>query len=91
MNVVHLPVPPRPHEAATTTVPYLAVEPSPDAAVQLRLAVDDPVGADPDEQLVFRLTTRQAEDLMHGLAWRLGWRCGRPLGAISTSPPCSDS
>ncbi|MFF2042260.1 hypothetical protein ACFVVX_17680 [Kitasatospora sp. NPDC058170] len=86
-NVIHL-VTVAVH-AGTTTVPYLSVEPSPDSAVQVRLAVDEPVGADPDEQLVFRLTREQGEDLMHGLAWQLGWRCGKPL-FTPPRPPCSD-
>ncbi|MFI9329534.1 hypothetical protein ACIGZJ_18555 [Kitasatospora sp. NPDC052868] len=66
---------------STTTVPYLGVEPSCDLPVQVRLAVDEPVNAEPDGELLFRLTRAQGEELMHGLAWRLGWRCGKPLAS----------
>ncbi|MFI9329899.1 hypothetical protein ACIGZJ_20430 [Kitasatospora sp. NPDC052868] len=57
-----------------TTVAYLTVETVPDAAVQLRLAVDLDVHAGPGEQLALPLTRDQAEELLHSLAAHLGRR-----------------
>ncbi|MFJ2576048.1 hypothetical protein [Kitasatospora aureofaciens] len=56
-----------------TTVHQLAAEPVPDAAVQLRVAVDLDVHAAPGEHLAFPLTRDQAEDLLFSLAARLGF------------------
>ncbi|MBP0452141.1 hypothetical protein J5Y04_21735 [Kitasatospora sp. RG8] len=57
-----------------TTVHYLAVERVPDAALQLRAAVDLDVHAAPGEQLALPLTREQAEELLHTLAAHLGHR-----------------
>ncbi|WP_406202087.1 hypothetical protein OH807_23205 [Kitasatospora sp. NBC_01560] len=57
-----------------TTAHYLAVEHVPDAALQLRVAVDLDVQAGPGEQLAFPLTRDQAHDLLQGLAAHLGHR-----------------
>ncbi|MEU6233260.1 hypothetical protein [Kitasatospora sp. NPDC047058] len=62
-----------PHSERTTAA-YLAVERVPDAAVQLRMAVDLDVHAGPGEQLAFALTRDQAHELLHGLAAHLGHR-----------------
>lgn len=62
-----------PH-AERTTVAYLTVETVPDAAVQLRLAVDLDVHAGPGEQLALPLTRDQAEELLSALAAHLGHR-----------------
>ncbi|MGW4893039.1 hypothetical protein ACWEQL_12370 [Kitasatospora sp. NPDC004240] len=63
--------------AERTTVSYLTVESVPDAAVQLRLAVDLDVHAGPGEQLALPLTRDQAEELLHTLAAHLGHRALR--------------
>ncbi|MGW6916737.1 hypothetical protein ACWGB8_23365 [Kitasatospora sp. NPDC054939] len=60
--------------AERTTVAYLAVETVPDAAVQLRVAVDLAVHAGPGGQLALPLTRDQAEELLHALAAHLGHR-----------------
>ncbi|MFI9332348.1 hypothetical protein ACIGZJ_33060 [Kitasatospora sp. NPDC052868] len=57
-----------------TTVAYLAVETVPDAALQLRLAVDLDIQAGPGEHLALPLTRDQAHDLLHSLAAHLGHR-----------------
>ncbi|MFG3056167.1 hypothetical protein ACGFZP_35155 [Kitasatospora sp. NPDC048239] len=57
-----------------TTVAYLAVEHVPDAALQLRLAVDLDIQAGPGEHLALPLTRDQAHDLLHSLAAHLGHR-----------------
>ncbi|MFJ3787941.1 hypothetical protein [Kitasatospora sp. NPDC090091] len=57
-----------------TTAHYLAVEHVPDAAVELRVAVDLDVHAGPGEHLAFPLTNEQAHDLLHTLAAHLGHR-----------------
>ncbi|MFI6844509.1 hypothetical protein OG535_27610 [Kitasatospora sp. NBC_00085] len=57
-----------------TTAHYLAVEHVPDAALQLRLAVDLDVHAGPGEQLAFPLARDQAHDLLQSLAAHLGHR-----------------
>ncbi|MFD0275750.1 hypothetical protein ACFVHB_17855 [Kitasatospora sp. NPDC127111] len=57
-----------------TTAAYLAVERVPDAALQLRVAVDLDVHAGPGEQLAVPLTRDQAHDLLHALAAHLGHR-----------------
>ncbi|WP_406201071.1 hypothetical protein OH807_20890 [Kitasatospora sp. NBC_01560] len=57
-----------------TTAAYLTVEHVPDAAVQLRLAVDLDIHAGPGEQLALPLTRDQAHELLHGLAAHLGHR-----------------
>ncbi|MFF1794767.1 hypothetical protein ACIF6L_00285 [Kitasatospora sp. NPDC086009] len=57
-----------------TTVAYLAVETVPDAALQLRVAVDLDVNAGPGEHLALPLTRDQADELLHALAARLGRR-----------------
>ncbi|WP_406199283.1 hypothetical protein OH807_16535 [Kitasatospora sp. NBC_01560] len=57
-----------------TTAAYLAVESVPDAALQLRVAVDLDVHAGPGEHLAVPLTRGQAEELLHGLAAHLGRR-----------------
>ncbi|MFG3055591.1 hypothetical protein ACGFZP_32245 [Kitasatospora sp. NPDC048239] len=54
-----------------TTVAYLAVEAVPDAALQLRVAVDLDIHAAPGEHLALPLTRDQAEELLHTLAVRL--------------------
>ncbi|MET9613229.1 hypothetical protein [Kitasatospora indigofera] len=61
-----------------TTVPYLTVEHVPDAAVQLRCAVDLGIALAPGEQLALPLTRDQAEELLHALAAHLGTRVIRP-------------
>lgn len=91
-NVIHLAtVTASPPPVATTTASYLAVEASPEAAVRLRLAVDDPVVAEPGDEVALHLTGTQAEDLMNALAWQLGRRCWKPLPTDPPRPPCSDS
>ncbi|MFG3051059.1 hypothetical protein ACGFZP_08915 [Kitasatospora sp. NPDC048239] len=57
-----------------TTVAYLAVETVPDAALQLRLAVDLDIQAGPGEHLALPLARDQAEELLHTLAAHLGHR-----------------
>ncbi|WP_329488003.1 hypothetical protein OG618_15530 [Kitasatospora sp. NBC_01246] len=57
-----------------TTVAYLAVETVPDAALQLRVAVDLDVNASPGEHLALPLTRDQADELLYALAARLGRR-----------------
>jgi hypothetical protein len=57
-----------------TTVPYLTVERVPDAALQLRCAVDLDISLGPGEQLALPLTRDQAEELLHALAAHLGTR-----------------
>ncbi|MFJ9946268.1 hypothetical protein [Kitasatospora sp. NPDC091207] len=57
-----------------TTVAYLSVEHAPDAAVQLRLAVDLDLHTGPGEQLALPLTRDQAHELLNGLAAHLGHR-----------------
>ncbi|MEU6234584.1 hypothetical protein [Kitasatospora sp. NPDC047058] len=57
-----------------TTAAHLTVEPVPDAALQLRIAVDLDVHAGPGDHLAVPLTRDQAHDLLHGLAARLGHR-----------------
>ncbi|MFF1903816.1 hypothetical protein [Kitasatospora sp. NPDC058218] len=57
-----------------TTVAYLAVEHTPDATVQLRLAVDLDIHTGPGEQLALPLTRDQAHELLHALAAHLGHR-----------------
>ncbi|GGV17673.1 hypothetical protein GCM10010495_35260 [Kitasatospora herbaricolor] len=66
-------VPPSVH-VERTTVPYLTVERVPDAAVQLRCAVDLDIGLAPGEQLALPLTRDQAEELLQALAAHLGTR-----------------
>ena len=60
-----------------TTVPCLTVECVPDAAVQLRCAVDLDISLGTGEQLVLPLTQGQAEELLHALAAHLGTRVVR--------------
>ncbi|MET8700150.1 hypothetical protein ABZW10_14955 [Kitasatospora sp. NPDC004723] len=60
--------------AERTTVAYLTTEAVPDAAVQLRAAVDLDIHVGPGEELALALTHDQAEELLHGLAARLGHR-----------------
>ncbi|MER7707848.1 hypothetical protein ABTX81_33760 [Kitasatospora sp. NPDC097605] len=60
--------------AERTTVAYLTAESAPDAAVQLRAAVDLDIHVGPGEELAVALARDQAEDLLHGLADRLGHR-----------------
>ncbi|WP_035847172.1 hypothetical protein [Kitasatospora azatica] len=57
-----------------TTVAHLDVESAPDAAVQLRAAVDLDIQLGPGEQLLLALTHQQADDLVQGLGARLGYR-----------------
>ncbi|MGV9268449.1 hypothetical protein ACWDRR_27715, partial [Kitasatospora sp. NPDC003701] len=57
-----------------TTVAYLTVEHTPDATVQLRLAVDLDIHTRPGEQLALPLTHDQAHELLHTLAAHLGHR-----------------
>ncbi|WP_406204515.1 hypothetical protein OH807_28965 [Kitasatospora sp. NBC_01560] len=57
-----------------TTVAFLAVEHVPDAALQLRVAVDLDIHAAPGEHLAVPLTRDQAHDLLHALAAHLGHR-----------------
>ncbi|WP_395295088.1 hypothetical protein ACF9IK_17250 [Kitasatospora hibisci] len=57
-----------------TTAAYLAVERVPDAALQLRFAVDLDVHAAPGEHVALPLTRDQALDLLHTLAAHLGHR-----------------
>ncbi|WP_395295872.1 hypothetical protein ACF9IK_22130 [Kitasatospora hibisci] len=57
-----------------TTAAYLAVEHVPDAALQLRFAVDLDVHAASGEHLALPLTRDQAHDLLHTLAAHLGHR-----------------
>ncbi|MGV9271682.1 hypothetical protein ACWDRR_44415, partial [Kitasatospora sp. NPDC003701] len=57
-----------------TTVAYLTVEHTPDATVQLRLAVDLDIHTGPGEQLALPLTHDQAHELLHTLAAHLGHR-----------------
>ncbi|GAA1383373.1 hypothetical protein GCM10009639_03590 [Kitasatospora putterlickiae] len=57
-----------------TTVAYLSAEAAPDAAVQLRAAVDLDIHIGPGEELALALTHHQAEELLHSLAARLGHR-----------------
>ncbi|GAA2840032.1 hypothetical protein RMN57_16230 [Kitasatospora sp. CM 4170] len=57
-----------------TTAAYLTVEHVPDAALQLRVAVDLDVHAAPGEHLALPLTRDQAHDLLHTLAAHLGHR-----------------
>ncbi|WP_344639895.1 hypothetical protein [Kitasatospora cystarginea] len=57
-----------------STVAYLDVEAVPDAAVQVRAAVDLDIHVSPGEQLAFALTREQSEKLLHGLAAHLGHR-----------------
>ncbi|MFF2040173.1 hypothetical protein ACFVVX_07095 [Kitasatospora sp. NPDC058170] len=57
-----------------TTIAYLAVEQAPDAAVQLRVAVDLDIQAGPGEHLALPLTRDQAHDLLDALAAHLGQR-----------------
>ncbi|MFI9331653.1 hypothetical protein ACIGZJ_29450 [Kitasatospora sp. NPDC052868] len=54
-----------------TTIAYLSVEAVPDAALQLRVAVDLDIHAAPGEHLALPLTRDQAEELLHALAARL--------------------
>ncbi|MFJ2575435.1 hypothetical protein [Kitasatospora aureofaciens] len=55
-----------------TTVHYLTAESTPDAALQLRLAVDHDVHADAGGHLVFPLARTQAEELLFSLSAHLG-------------------
>ncbi|MFE9424592.1 hypothetical protein ACFYNO_16655 [Kitasatospora sp. NPDC006697] len=57
-----------------TTVAHLDVESAPDAAVQLRAAVDFGVEVAPGNQLALALSREQAEHLLQDLAARLGHR-----------------
>jgi hypothetical protein len=57
-----------------TTVAHLDVESVPDAAVQLRAAVDLGVHVGAGEQLALALTRQQADHLLQDLAARLGQR-----------------
>ncbi|GAA1965834.1 hypothetical protein [Kitasatospora viridis] len=57
-----------------TTVAHLDVETVPDAALQLRAAVDLDINLAPGDHLTLALTHRQAEDLLHDLANHLGHR-----------------
>ncbi|MFF2957142.1 hypothetical protein ACFVVU_38115 [Kitasatospora sp. NPDC057965] len=60
--------------AERTTVAYLTTDAVPDTAVQLRAAVDLDIHVGPGEELALALTREQAEELLHGLAARLGHR-----------------
>ncbi|MFG2843142.1 hypothetical protein ACGF12_08185 [Kitasatospora sp. NPDC048296] len=55
-----------------TTVHYLTAESAPDAALQLRLAVDFGIHATPGDHLAFPLTRSQAEELLFFLSAHLG-------------------
>ncbi|MFE7194672.1 hypothetical protein [Kitasatospora sp. NPDC057541] len=59
--------------AERTTVAYLTTDAVPDTAVQLP-AVDLDIHVGPGEELALALTRDQAEELLHGLAARLGHR-----------------
>ncbi len=71
---VLIPLVPQPTYVERTTVPYLTVERVPDAAVQLRCAVDLDISLGPGEQLALPLTREQAEELLHARAAHLGTR-----------------
>ncbi|MCX5211297.1 hypothetical protein OG689_18710 [Kitasatospora sp. NBC_00240] len=71
---VLIPLVPQGPQVARTTVPYLTVERVPDAAVQLRCAVDLDISLGPGEQLALPLTRDQAEELLQALAAHLGTR-----------------
>jgi hypothetical protein len=55
-----------------STVAHIDVESVPDAAIQLRAAVDVDLRVAPGEQLALALTRQQAEHLLQDLAARLG-------------------
>ncbi|MFI6847127.1 hypothetical protein ACIBJD_21160 [Kitasatospora sp. NPDC050467] len=57
-----------------TTLAHLTVERVPDAALQLRAAVDLDIHAAPGEHLALPLTRDQAHELLHTLAAHLGHR-----------------
>ncbi|WP_329565887.1 hypothetical protein [Kitasatospora sp. NBC_01266] len=63
-----------PPHVERTTVAHLDVESVPDAAVQLRAAVDLDIHVGPGEQLALALTHQQADHLLQDLAARLGRR-----------------
>ncbi|PYC76865.1 hypothetical protein C7C46_20950 [Streptomyces tateyamensis] len=73
MGIV-IPLVTQPIHTERTTLAHLDVESVPDAAVQLRAAVDLDIHVGPAEQLLLALTHQQADHLVQDLGARLGYR-----------------